>query len=97
MIARGLRTPIRPDIAARRAILLVYFVIGAASQLFAQLNEISFRIKNVAQVFVAVYDNQGRMLRELAGGMKLQSGQYHFFWGDLERCGKPAPAGEYGW
>jgi len=50
-----------------------------------QRNEISFRIENVGQVFVAVYDNQGRTLRELAPGMKLQLGRHHFFWDRLER------------
>jgi hypothetical protein len=79
LIARNRTNPaIKLVCTVKRAMLLVYFVIGAANQLFAQLNEISFRIKNAGQVFVAVYDDQERMLRELAHGMKLQPGQHHF-------------------
>jgi hypothetical protein len=59
--------------------------------------KISFRIKSAGRVFVAVSDDQGRMLRELARGMKLQPGQHHFFWGNLARYGKSATAGEYEW
>ena len=81
----------------KRAILLIYFAITAASRLCGQPTKISFTIQNAGQVSGAVYDNQGRMLRELARGMKLEKGDHQFVWDGLDRYGKSVPPGEYEW
>jgi len=73
---------------------LVSIFVGAAR---AEPHEILFRLKEAGQVSVAVYDAQGKMLRELSRGTRMEPGEHRLTWDGLDRYGKPAPAGEYEW
>lgn len=69
-----------------------------ACRVAAESHDISFQIKESGNVSVAVYDVRGKMLRELACGVKMEAGEYHLSWDGLDRYGQPVPpAGEYEW
>ena len=68
---------------------------GARSS--AESYAIPFKLSQRGEVSAAVYDPQGKMLRELARGMKFEAGEHQLSWDGLDRYGQPAPAGEYEW
>ena len=48
-------------------------------------------------VSAAIYDGQGRMVRELTRAEPMQTGKHALAWDGLDMDGKPAPAGKYKW
>src|SRR5437773_8772291 len=81
----------------RKKLLLGCLVITIASHVAAKSREISFRLREAGQVSVAVYDAEGKMLRELSRGTRMEPGEHSLTWDGLDRYGKPAPMGEYEW
>lgn len=59
--------------------------------------EISFDGAAAAQVSAAIYDAEGRMVRELARAVPMPAGQRTFSWDGLDREGRPAAPGTYEW
>jgi hypothetical protein len=59
--------------------------------------EVSVEFKNSGNVSAAIYDAQGRMVRELARAEPMQSGKHSLAWDGLDMDGKPVPAGKYEW
>ena len=80
-----------------RIALFICPVFAAVSNTPAKSYDISFRLKEAGQVSVAVYDTQGKMLREFSRGTRMEPGEHHLTWDGLDRYGKPAPAGDYQW
>ena len=59
--------------------------------------EIPLTLAKPGQVSVAIYDGQGRMVRELARAETMQSGKQSLLWDGLDMDGKPVPTGKYEW
>jgi len=59
--------------------------------------DIPFTLEKPGSVSAAIYDAQGRMVRELARAEPMQSGKQSLAWDGLDMDGKPAPAGKYEW
>jgi hypothetical protein len=52
---------------------------------------IDYRLKSAGQVFLAVYDAEGRLVRTLLQGQKQQPGEHRTEWDGLDRNGNPMP------
>ncbi len=59
--------------------------------------DISLSLDKPGNVSAAIYDAQGRMVRELARAEGLAPGKHSFVWDGLDMDGKPAPVGKYEW
>ena len=59
--------------------------------------DIPFTLDKPGNVSMAIYDAQGRMVRELARAVPMQAGKQALAWDGLDMDGKPAPAGKYEW
>jgi PA14 domain/FlgD Ig-like domain len=59
--------------------------------------DIPFTLEKPGNVSAAIYDAQGRMVRELARAEPIAVGKHSFAWDGLDMGGKPAPAGKYQW
>ncbi len=72
---------------------LAFPVIHSASahQIF------EFSVEKAGQVSAAVYDSDGRLLRELLRGRWSESGTHTLTWDGLDRSGQSLPPGEYEW
>ena len=57
----------------------------------------TYEIDEPGRVSAAVYDADGRLLRELIRGERQQAGQHTLHWDGLDRHGNPQPTGEYEW
>jgi hypothetical protein len=57
----------------------------------------TYRIAADGNVSLAVYDAQGRMVRELARAEPRKAGTHPVVWDGLDRDGRLAPAGRYEW
>lgn len=83
--------------------LLLSVVIYAAAIYCVQANEpqqstvISYELPNAARVSLAVFDNQGRMVRTLLTGKHQAAGRHTVQWDGLDRYGHALPANEYAW
>jgi hypothetical protein len=60
-------------------------------------SEVSVTLTKPGNVSAALYDKQGRMVRELLRAEPMQSGKHLLAWDGLDMDGKPAPAGKYEW
>ncbi|MCY2991143.1 MAG: hypothetical protein NTY19_25175 [Planctomycetota bacterium] len=58
---------------------------------------ISFTIEKPGNVSAAVYDSEGRLVRELLHAVPMAAGKQSLIWDGLDRDGKALPAGEYSW
>lgn len=58
---------------------------------------ISFSVKKPGQVSAAVYDSQGRLVRELLHAVPMATGIQSVIWDGLDRDGNSLPAGDYSW
>ena len=59
--------------------------------------DIPITLDKPSNVSAAIYDAQGRMVRELTRAEPMQSGKHSLAWDELDMDGKPAPAGKYEW
>ena len=58
---------------------------------------ISFTIEKPGNVSAAVYDSDGRLVRELLHAVPMAAGKQSLIWDGLDRDGNALPAGEYSW
>ena len=80
--------------------LSVIFATGWMRQLNAaeaKGDNITITLDKPGNVSAAIYDKDGRMVRELARGLPMQAGSHQFAWDGLDRSGAPLPAGDYTW
>ena len=68
-------------------------VAAAAAHAF----DIAVEVGKPANVSAAIYDSQGRMVRELARALPLPAGRQTLAWDGLDMDGRPAAAGDYEW
>jgi len=64
---------------------------------FVHATDIPLILQRPGNVSAAIYDAQGRMVRELARAEPLAAGKHSFGWDGLDMDGKPAPVGKYEW
>lgn len=58
---------------------------------------IPYTLNDPGQVSIAVYDQQGTMVRTLLSGEQQDAGSHQVQWDGLDRYGKPMPVGSYDW
>ena len=58
---------------------------------------ISYTLKKDARVSVAIYDVDGRMVRELARAVPQEAGHFTLLWDGLDQAGRVMPRGKYQW
>ncbi|MFM9194813.1 MAG: transposase, partial [Planctomycetia bacterium] len=63
----------------------------------ARAFDITLEVGKPANVSAAIYDSQGRMVRELARALPLPAGRQTLTWDGLDMDGRPAAAGDYEW
>ncbi|MFW6059552.1 MAG: FlgD immunoglobulin-like domain containing protein [Phycisphaeraceae bacterium] len=56
-----------------------------------------YELAEAGQVSASIYDDDGRLVRELLRGQWQQAGRHELAWDGLDRDGNPMPAGEYEW
>ena len=56
---------------------------------------ISFTVEKPGQVSAAVYDSEGRLVRELLHAVPMAAGKQSLIWDGLDRDGNALPAGDY--
>ena len=56
---------------------------------------ISFTVEKPGHVSAAVYDAEGRLVRELLHAVPMSAGKQSLIWDGLDRDGQALPAGEY--
>ena len=78
----------------KNVILLSLLFVSQA--LLAEVS-IPYTVPKGGRVSLAVYDNDGRMVRSLLTGKALAKGRYTATWDGLDRYGNASPAGEYSW
>ena len=59
--------------------------------------DIPFTLAQPGNVSVAIYDAQGRLVRELARAQPMTLGSHSLTWDGLDRQGTPQPPGTYTW
>ena len=59
--------------------------------------EIPFTLAKPGNVSAAIYDTQGRMVRELVHAAPMNAGKHSLIWDGLDREGNALPAGDYAW
>lgn len=76
-------------------------VLGVTANLQAAPGQGGHRIRyelgEPGQVSLSIYDNQGRVLRELKRGEPQEAGEHTLVWDGLDRHGNPMPPGDYQW
>jgi len=55
---------------------------------------ISFTVEKPSHVSAAVYDAEGRLVRELLHAVPMSAGKQSLIWDGLDRDGQALPAGE---
>jgi hypothetical protein len=75
----------------------ILMAIIASVATFANAAEISFELDKPGNVSAAVYDTQGRLLRELQRGLPMASGKHTLQWDGLDRNGVAQAPGDYTW
>jgi hypothetical protein len=85
-------------------ILVAFLPLIFATGWMRQLNAAEAKGENITvtldqpgNVSAAIYDKDGRMVRELARALPMQAGSHQFAWDGLDRSGEPLPAGDYTW
>ena len=63
----------------------------------AQGRAVRYTIKKPGRVSAAVYDAEGRLVRELVRGEQLEAGEHTLHWDGLDRNGHPMAPGDYEW
>jgi hypothetical protein len=79
------------------AMLVALATIGMADEPQPSGVPISFTLDRPGNVSAAIYDAQGRMLRELDRAEPMTAGKHTLAWDGLDRNGQPVPAGDYTW
>jgi len=59
--------------------------------------DIPITLDKPGNVSAAIYDVQGRMVRELARAQPMPGGKHSLAWDGLDMDGKAVPAGKYEW
>jgi hypothetical protein len=70
-------------------------MLSQAVQLVAAEISIPFTVTKDARVAIAIYDEEGRLVRTLLTGKPLAQGQCTASWDGLDRYGHALPVGEY--
>ena len=68
-----------------------------ALKMAAPAVDIPITLEKPGNVSAAIYDSQGRMVRELTRAEPMQTGKHALAWDGLDMDGKPAPAEKYEW
>ncbi len=76
-----------PVVEVREAVIATPLPDGGA--------RLAFDLPEAGRVSAAVYDADGRLLRELARGERLAAGAHALAWDGLDRGGQPQPPGDY--
>lgn len=84
-----------PHLPHRWALLILLCSI-AITDLRAEAT-IAFTVPDPGPVSLAIYDQQGRMVRELLRGERLDAGPHALAWDGLDRCGRAQPAEGCAW
>ncbi len=58
---------------------------------------INYDLKKAGNVSLAIYDAEGRMVREVMRAVAQPAGKHAAAWDGLDRNGQPAPVGDYTW
>lgn len=58
---------------------------------------IDFKVPRDSRISLAIYDQQGRLVRTLLTGTPHAKGSHTTSWDGLDRYGQPLPAGDYEW
>jgi hypothetical protein len=58
---------------------------------------IAFELVQATKVSLAVYDQDGRLIRTCMGAEPMEAGKQTYLWDGLDDYNRPAPAGEYRW
>ena len=58
---------------------------------------IPWSVPKDSRVSLALYNDEGRMVRTLLTGKPVAKGQHRITWDGLDRYGRPLPVGEYQW
>lgn len=74
-----------------------FLLFLATASLAQSATEIRVPLDQPAQVSAAIYDAEGRMVRELARARPFPAGPAALSWDGLDAAGRPAPAGDYQW
>lgn len=75
--------------------LLIALLLAPLATLRA--DDVPVTLTKTGNVSAAIYDSQGRMVRELARAELMQSGKHSLAWDGLDMDGKPVPKGKYEW
>ena len=78
------------------ACLVVALLIGTSEVLYAQ-SPITYTLPKAGKVSLAIYNKEGRMVREILRFSPQAAGKHTVHWDGFDREGKPVPAGEYSW
>lgn len=85
----------------KQAITITFLVTLALSALAGAQpttkSEVSLDLQRPGNVSAAIYDSDGRMVRELVRAEPMEVGRHVLPWDGLDQTGKPAPAGTYEW
>lgn len=73
-------------------VCLASAALGATAEL-----PITYQLGRDGNVSVAVYDANGRMVREVLRAEPQKSGEHRQNWDGLDQAGKPVPLGQYTW
>lgn len=63
----------------------------------AEATSFTFELDEPGQVSAAIYDGDGRLVRELLRGAERDAGRHTLHWDGLDRAGEPQPTGDYEW
>lgn len=82
---------------ASRSVSLFCIVLSALGCAASDGRNITYRLAEPGQVSAAIYDAEGKLVRELRRGEKQSAGAHTLYWDGLNRAGEPMPPGEYEW
>ncbi len=81
-----------------RKLCFCFLAVAALSQLASNAEVIvPFELPQDSRVSLALYDQEGRMVRTLLTGKPLAQGKHTATWDGLDRYGNPLSPGEYTW
>ena len=84
----------RPYFRGWSICVVCYFFLAVTTAPAAHAFDITVEVGKPANVSTAIYDSQGRMVRELARALPLPAGQQTLTWDGLDMAGRPAAAGD---
>ena len=91
---RGLLGERRPT-GSRRGLLVSAILVALCTT--AAAADIPFTLHKPGNVSAAIYDSDGRMVRELVHAAPMNAGTHALIWDGLDREGNALPAGDYTW